>query len=131
VARKTAIKRKAGAKGTARAVPVATKNDTDLSEAEQDLLRQLQDGYELETDTLGGDMLLRHPKTGEITRPLSATRNTLKALEERGLIAPGKGDKPLRFVWNLNGSTAAGNQWRSTPSQRSSRRSTNTQTKYK
>jgi hypothetical protein len=67
-------------------------------------------------------MMLRHPKSGEITRPLSATRNTLKALEERGLIAPEKGDKPLRMVWNLNGNTAAGNHQRSTDFQHSSRR---------
>jgi hypothetical protein len=33
---------------------------------------------------------------------MSATRNTVKALEERGLIAPaGGGDDPLRIVWHL------------------------------
>jgi hypothetical protein len=28
-------------------------------------------------------------------RPLSANRNTIKAMEERGLIIPGKGRDPL------------------------------------
>jgi hypothetical protein len=82
-------------------VPVAP---SDLSETEQDLLSHLQDGYEMETDTLESDVLLRQPKTKETIRPLSATRNTVKALEERGLIAPAKGNEPLRILWTLTGS---------------------------
>src|SRR5438105_10648808 len=65
-----------------------------LTETEQDLLSHLQNGYQLETDLLGGDPLLRRLKDSEVIRPLSATRNTVKALEERGLIAPAKGDDP-------------------------------------
>ena len=40
-------------------------------------------------------------------RPLSASdisaanRNTIKAMEERGLISPGKGRDPLTIVWRL------------------------------
>jgi hypothetical protein len=72
-----------------------------LTETEQDLLSHLQNGYELETDSLGGDPLLRRLKDSEVIRSLSATRNTVKALEDRGLIAPAKADDPLRVVWYL------------------------------
>jgi hypothetical protein len=33
--------------------------------------------------------------------PLSANRNTVKALEKRGLIRTGKGRDPLTIVWHL------------------------------
>jgi len=33
--------------------------------------------------------------------PLSANRNTVKALEQRGLIRTGKGRDPLTIVWHL------------------------------
>ena len=72
-----------------------------LSDTEQDLLSHLQNGYELETDSLGGDPLLRGAKDKEVIRPLSATPNTVKALEERGLISRVKGSDPLRIVWRL------------------------------
>ena len=78
-----------------------------LTETEQDLLRHLQNGYQLETDSLGGDPLLRRAKDKEAIRPISATRNTVKALEERGLIAPGEGDDPLRIIWHLQKTKAA------------------------
>ena len=72
-----------------------------LTETEQDLLSHLQNGYQLETDLQGGDPLLRRLKDSEVIRPLSATRNTVKALEDRGLIAPAEGNHPLRVVWRL------------------------------
>ena len=78
-----------------------------LTETEQDLLSHLQNGYQLETESLGGDLLLRKLKSSEVIRPLSATRNTVKALQERGLIAPGEGDDPLRIVWHLQKTKAA------------------------
>src|SRR5438552_13995684 len=78
-----------------------------LSDTEQDLLSHLQNGYQLETDSLGGDPLLRRAKDKEAIRPISATRNTVKALEERGLIAPGEGDDPLRIIWHLPKTKAA------------------------
>ena len=34
-------------------------------------------------------------------RPQSANRNTIKAMERRGLISPGKGPDPLAIVWRL------------------------------
>jgi hypothetical protein len=80
---------------TAPAVP------SSLSETEQALLSHLQDGYELETDSLGGDPLLRRAHDQEVIRPLSATRNTVKALEERNLIRAAKGSDPLRIAWHL------------------------------
>ena len=72
-----------------------------LTEAEQDLLSHIQDGYQLETNSLGGDPILRRLKDNEVIRPLSANRNTIKALEERGLISPGKGRDPLTIMWRL------------------------------
>jgi len=72
-----------------------------LTEAEQDLLSHIQDGYQLETDSLGSDPILRRLKDNEVIRPLSANRNTIKALEERGLISPGKGRDPLTIMWRL------------------------------
>jgi hypothetical protein len=72
-----------------------------LTEAEQDLISHMEDGYELETDSLGGNLVLRHLKDNEEIRPLSANRNTVKAMEERGLISPGKGHDPLTIVWRM------------------------------
>ena len=72
-----------------------------LTDTEQDLLSHIQDGYQLETNSLGGDPILRRLKDNEVIRPLSANRNTIKALEERGLISPGKGRDPLTIVWRL------------------------------
>ena len=80
---------------------IADRAPSGLTEIEQDLLSHLQNGYQLETESLGGDLLLRRLKNSEVIRPLSATRNTVKALQERGLIAPGEGDDPLRIVWHL------------------------------
>jgi hypothetical protein len=61
-----------------------------LTETEQDLLSHIQDGNQLETDSLGGNPVLRTAEgIGEV-RPLSANRNTIKAMEQGGLIAPAK-----------------------------------------
>jgi len=72
-----------------------------LTEAEQDLLSHIQDGYQLETDSLGGNPLLRGLKDNEEIRPLSANRNTIKAMERRGLISPDEGHDPFAIVWRL------------------------------
>ena len=72
-----------------------------LTEAEQDLLTHLEQGYELETDSLGGNPVLRRLKDDEVIRPLSANRSTIRALEERGLISHGKGHDPLTILWHL------------------------------
>ena len=72
-----------------------------LTESEQDLLSQLEQGYQLETDSLGANPVLLRLKDGEVIRPLSAKASTVKALEERGLIHPGKGRDPLTIVWRL------------------------------
>jgi hypothetical protein len=72
-----------------------------LTETEQDLLSHILDGYQLETDSLGGNPVLRRLKDNEQIRPLSANRNTIKALEQHGLISPGKGRDPLTIVWRL------------------------------
>ena len=70
-----------------------------LSETEQDLLWHLEHGYRLETDSLGGDPVMRKLEGDEVVRPASANRNTVKALEERGLIAPAKSRDPLKIAW--------------------------------
>ena len=72
-----------------------------LTEAERDLIEHMGLGYQLETDSLGGNPVLRRLKDDEVVRPASANRNTLKALEDRGLIVPGNGDEPLTRVWRL------------------------------
>jgi hypothetical protein len=73
-----------------------------LTEIEQDLLSHIEDGYQLQTDSLGGNPILRRLKDNEEIRPLSANRNTIKAMEERGRISPGKGRDPLTILWHLN-----------------------------
>ena len=73
-----------------------------LTEAEGALLAHMEQGYQLETDSLGGNPVLRRLKGDEVIRPLSANRNTIKALEERGLIHSGKGHDPLTMVWHIN-----------------------------
>jgi len=52
-----------------------------LTEAEQDLLAHMDQGYQLETDSLGGNPILRRLKDDEVIRPLSANRSTINALE--------------------------------------------------
>ena len=76
-----------------------------LTEIEQDLLSHIQDGYELETDSLGGNPVLRRLKDNEEIRPLSANRSTIKTLEQRGFISPGKGRDLLTIVWRLKKKT--------------------------
>jgi hypothetical protein len=73
-----------------------------LTEGEQDLLAHIEHGYQLETDSLGGNPVLRSPKDNEVLRPADANASTVKALENRGLIRPGKGPDPLTIVWRLN-----------------------------
>lgn len=73
-----------------------------LTEGERDLLSQMQDGYQLETDSLGSNPVLRRLKDGEVLRPLSANASTVKALQERGLIRAAKGSDPLIIVWRLS-----------------------------
>lgn len=55
----------------------------------------------LDADTLGGKPLLRRLKDSEIIRPASVNRSTIKALEERGLISPGKTSDPLTIGWHV------------------------------
>jgi hypothetical protein len=73
----------------------------ELTETERNLLTHVQNGYELVTDSLGGNPVLRRLKDDEEICPLSANRNTIKALEKRGLISPGEGRDALTVVWRL------------------------------
>lgn len=72
-----------------------------LSEGEQDLVWHMQHRYRLETDSLGGNPVLRRLKDEEVIRPASANRNTIKALEKRALIAPSTSRDPLKILWRL------------------------------
>jgi hypothetical protein len=82
-----------------------------LTDSEQDLLSHMQQGYQLETDSLGRDPVLRRlkdkennkdkDKDNEVIRPMSANRNTIMAMERNGFISPGKGRDPLTIVWRL------------------------------
>lgn len=72
-----------------------------LTDSEQDLLTHLEQGYQLETDSLGGNPVLRSPKDKEVLRAANANASTVKALEKRGLIRPGKGLDPLTIAWLL------------------------------
>jgi hypothetical protein len=79
----------------------ATRTVSKLSEVEQDLLAQLEHGYRLETDSLGGNPVLRRAKDNELLRPADANASTVKALEERGLIRRASGTDPLTIAWHL------------------------------
>lgn len=72
-----------------------------LSEAEEDLVWHMEHGWRLETDSLGANPVLRNLKDDEVVRPLSANRNTVKALQDSGLIVPGKSGDPLKIVWRM------------------------------
>jgi hypothetical protein len=72
-----------------------------LTDPELDLLAHMEHGYRLETDSLGGNPVLRGLKNNEVIRPVSVNRNTIKAMEERGVISSAKGQHPLRIVWRL------------------------------
>jgi len=73
-----------------------------LTGSEQDLLTQMENGYQLETDSLGGNPVLRRLKDNEMLRPPDANASTVKALEQRGLIRPGRSRDLLTIVWRLN-----------------------------
>jgi hypothetical protein len=73
-----------------------------LSDAEKGLMSHMEQGWRLETDSLGGNPVLRSLKDDEVVRPLSANRSAVEALEKRGLIVQGKGGDPLRIERNLN-----------------------------
>ena len=72
-----------------------------LTEGEQDLFSHMQDGYQLETDSLGSNLVLRRLKDGDVIRPVSANASSVKALQERGLIHATKGRDPLTIVWRM------------------------------
>lgn len=73
-----------------------------LTEGEQDLLSQLENDFEIETDSLGGNPVLSRLKDGEIIRPMSANASSVKALKERGLIHAAGGRDPLILMWRLS-----------------------------
>ena len=99
-AHKHAVKTKPR-KSWTKAKPVDVAVASELSEAEQDLVSHMERGWRLETDSLGGNPVLRDPKSGEVVRPPSANRGTIEALKKRGMIVPGKGGEPLTIAWRI------------------------------
>jgi hypothetical protein len=89
---KQALKKRAGKKISTGPLPKLTK-------IEQDLLWHMEQGYQLETDSLGRDLLLRKVVGEEVIRPASANSTTVEALRERGLIGEAKSHDPLKIVW--------------------------------
>lgn len=77
-----------------------------LTDSERGLLSQLEEGYQLETDSLGNDPVLRRLKDNKVLRPADANASTVKALRQRGLIRPGKGHDPLTITWRLKAAKA-------------------------
>ena len=59
----------------------------------------MKQDYQLETDSLGRNAVLRRLKDDEVIRSVSSNANTVKALQQSGLIAPGKSRDPLTVVW--------------------------------
>ena len=76
-----------------------------LTDPERDLLADMERGYQLETDSLGGNPVLRSLKGGEVLRPASVNRSTIKALEERGLTRTNKTGKRTRPAHHCLAST--------------------------
>ena len=72
-----------------------------LTDPELDLIQHMESGYRLETDSLGGNPVLRRLKDDEVIRPVSVNRSTIKALEKDGIIKSGKGPDPLTIGWRL------------------------------
>jgi hypothetical protein len=73
----------------------------ELTETEQDLLWHMEHGYQLETDSLGSDPVLRRLRDDEVLRPTSANRSTIKSMQERGLISETNTRDPLKIVWRV------------------------------
>jgi hypothetical protein len=61
----------------------------------------MKQGYELVTDSLGRNPVLRNLKNDEVIRPASSNASTVKALQQAGFIGPGKSRDPLTIVWRL------------------------------
>lgn len=80
----------------------AVRATPELTESEQDLLSNMAKGYQLETDSLGGNLILRRLKDDEAVRLADANASTIKSLEKQGLIRPDKGSAPLTIVWRLS-----------------------------
>ena len=91
-----AVKKRASKRRNPEALPK-------LTETEQDLLWHMDHGYQLETDSLGSDPVLRKLDGQEVIRPASVNRNTVEALKERGLITTAKSRDPLKLVWRSTG----------------------------
>lgn len=78
---------------------VARELNLKLTEPELDLLAHMENGYQLETDSLGADPVLRNSKKDEVIRPVSVNRHTIETLRDRGLIKSSKGKEPLTIIW--------------------------------
>jgi len=66
------------------------------------MLARMAQGYQLETDSLGGNPVLRRLKNDEVLRAADANASTVKALEQQGLIQREKAGDPLTIAWRLS-----------------------------
>ena len=105
MAKKTAVRKRKKSGAAPTGGEAEARVGVKLTEAEEDLLWHVEHGYQLETDLLGGDPVLRSLKHDEVVRPASANRNTVQALKNRGLIVEDKGSEPLRMGWRLKEKT--------------------------
>jgi hypothetical protein len=73
-----------------------------LTEAEQDLIWHMEHAYQLETDSLGGNPVLRRLKDDEVVRPgvreSQYREGTRRARPDRS----GQGCNPLKIEWHLD-----------------------------
>ena len=75
----------------------ADKLPPKLTDTQQDLLWHLNHGYQLESSSVGGGLLLRRLKDNAVMRTASSNRNTIRALEQCGLVSA-SGDA-LTTIW--------------------------------
>jgi hypothetical protein len=80
-----------------------TKLPTKLTGTEEDLLWHLNHGYQVESSSVGGGLLLRRLKDDAVVRTASANRSTIRALEQRGLVSASV--DALTTIWRAKKTT--------------------------
>jgi hypothetical protein len=91
-----------GNRPTSRPRARQTKTPAELTEIEANLLSEMQNRFHLENNPLEGGLVLRRATDNETLRPASVNLNTVKALEQRGLIRAVKSRDPLTTVWRVS-----------------------------
>lgn len=84
-------------------MPSKTRLPPKLTGTEEDLLWHLNHGYQVESGSVRGGLLLRRLKDDAVLRTASANRSTIRALEQRGLVSA-SGDA-LTTIWRAKKAT--------------------------